>query len=88
MPHLQIGLELNTDNNPKTYEVRVTPVDFEVPEEVALAAETLQRFFDAVDANPGDGEADFPVKSRIPIKLWFVNTNVNVDGNMFLKVKR
>ena len=88
MARLQIGIELNTDNNPNTYEVRMTPADFEVPENVADAAEILQAFFDSVDANPGDGEADFPIKQRIPIKLAFIKTNVNIDGNLFLKVKR
>jgi hypothetical protein len=88
MPRLQIGLELNTDNNPNTYEVRVTPADFEVPEDVAKAAETIQNFFDSFDANPGDGEADVPVKERIPIRLAFLKTNINIDGNVFLRVKR
>lgn len=87
MPRLQIGLELNTDNNPADYEIRVTPVDVEVPVEVAEAAKTLTAFFDAMDANPGDGEADVRVKERIPVKLAFIKTNINLDGNVFLKVK-
>jgi hypothetical protein len=87
MAKLQIGVELNTDRDPKDYEIRVTPVDVEVPDEVANAARIVQAFLDSNDANPGDGEADIPVKSKFPINFFFVRTSVSIDGNVFIRVK-
>lgn len=86
MMKLQIGIEINTDNDPES-EIRVTPVDIEVPDEIGNAARTLQNYFDAVDAQPGDGEADIPMPKRIPIKFLFVKTDVKIDGNLFIRVK-
>lgn len=86
MPKLQIGIEINSDADPAP-EIRVTPVDVEVPENVAQAAKVLAAYFDMGDAQPGDGEADFPMKAKIPIKFLFIKTDVKIDGNLFLRVK-
>jgi hypothetical protein len=86
MAKLQIGIEINTGGDP-TPEIRVTPVDVEVPDNVADAARVLSAYFDMNDAKPGDGEADIPVKAKLPIRFLFVKTDVKIDGNLFLRVK-
>lgn len=85
MPNLQIGIELNLigDASP---EIRVTPADLKIPEHVAIAARVVQDYFDSVDAEPRDGEADLPFKAKIPIRFSFVRTDVKIDGNLFFRV--
>ena len=84
---IQIGIELNTDNDPEP-EISVTPVDLEVPENIYAAAKTLQDYFDMVDDNPGDGKAEVPVNTRIPtIKIFGKTLSVPIKGDIFIRVK-
>jgi hypothetical protein len=85
MPKLQIGIELNTGGDAAP-EIRVTPADVEIPDHVAIAARVVQDYFDSVDAQPGDGEADVPFKSKIPIRFLFVRTDLKIEGNLFMRV--
>lgn len=90
MDRLQLGFEVNTDKDPE-YEIRITPVDIELPPHIALAAKAVEAYLDSLDAHPGDGEADIAVKKKIPVKINLyitkLNTTYELDGNIFLNVK-
>lgn len=66
---LQIGLQINTDNDPEP-EVDVTPVDSKVPDKAGNAIATGVAIADLSDAVPGSGEYEVDTKLDIPIKLF------------------
>jgi hypothetical protein len=85
MPRLQIGLELDVSGDAKP-EIRLTPVDLEMPPDIAVHARKLVMWLDSRDPQPKDGEADVPFRAKVPVG-GFVKVDVPVKGNFFLKVR-
>lgn len=82
---LQIGIELNTDKDPEP-EIRVTPVDREVPKDIFDKVKEVVDFLDNFDPQPHDGEADLPVKQKIAIAKFFGHEQkVILEGAIFIR---
>ncbi len=76
--HLQIELDLDTNNNTLDgYTVHLTPVDVIIPDKAAKLLDQAFSLIDFVDSNPGDGQVDFINRVKIPVKFKVVNVNVN-----------
>lgn len=84
MSKLQIGVEIDVTGDDRP-EIRVTPVDVAVPDHVAHAARIVAAYLDGKDGAPY-GEAEVPFSGRIPIRVAFVRTQVEVDGAVFFRV--
>lgn len=83
--YVQIGIELNTDKDPEP-EIRVTPVDREVPKHIYDKVKEVVDFLDTFDAQPGDSEADFPFKQRIAVAKFLGREHkILFEGTIFIR---
>lgn len=65
---LQIGIQINTDNDPEP-EIVTTPVDSKVSDKAGNAIATGVAIADLTDAVPGSGRFEVDTKLDVPIKF-------------------
>jgi hypothetical protein len=87
MSRLQIAIQLDVSGDERP-EVNVTPIDIPLPESVANELERALTLADQFDNEPGDGEFDSAFRSKVPVRVWIINTTVDLKGNAVLRVKR
>lgn len=85
--HLQISLNADLDHNPANGpEVHVTPIDLPVGPELAKALREAIALGDLGDSVPGDGKIEADGVLKIPVRLVFLNTNIQVPYTAVLQV--
>jgi hypothetical protein len=83
---LQIALEMDVIGDEKP-EINVTPIDIPIPDDLAQKIKEAIALGDQFDVIPGDGELEESFRVKAPVRIWIINTSIDVKGTAVLRIK-